>query len=759
MADEPAHRPGAIQRGSIDKAKKMKPFGIFDFAWRRVPLILAVGIPLFILFSLPVPFLASPVYEVGGKLLITPTKIPSIDGRDRESIQGDVGWFSRTLALRFTNPSILRRAIRNVPEENRPNFLQGLGDSDRAVFRLMTRLEVAEVPRTYMIEVNMEGASATGLAEILNAVFDAFIDKLQEEQERQYTSQMSYLKGEREKIRERVETETTGLMDIAGELDSFNFLNEGYNGHFQKQSLLEDLYWTAKGVAMERQATLEQAKSDQEDISQLSVKPFADEEVANFLGINQMEQWTYTQTQALRTTIDGLTEDNTDRKNVENRMAAMLDYLKVYKDKVAKDTLDTLDAKRKYELEEAVIRARNSYTSAEKAADEVKAAMDEAIRESNKISQAMFRASKFSYGVQLYRDRLASINARIDQAALQAKAPLPVLIDQRALPPAKASSTNASKLQMMAFMGAFGVIAGLCLVFDFFDPRIRTRAELGAAIGGLGCEPIGEAMTKGHEDPEFPNILTTQAHSHQAAVIRDIAVRLLAEQRGTGARVIDVVGSHPRSGNTALALLLARALANHGLRILVAELPTEKPALATMVGMESLPSGAWASKTQDPMSAADIVPWVEGTEEDAIRASLNTFLKSTTSGYDFVLLDSQSPLDSDLAHGAMLLSDVALITAKQDVALFGKTRKIVEWAANGGVPAITAVLNFAAPDPMERQAIELLQNVMGLLSKTHSLIHGFGVRFVINPARAIFKKKDKKTKNTKPPEDPGQDTK
>ncbi len=710
----------AIQRGSLEKAKKMKPFGILDFAWRRVPLIVGFGVPAFIVLSVLLRFFVSPVYKVDAKVLITPTKAPSINGRDREIIQGDVGWFSRTLVLRLSNPDILRTALKKVPENERPDFLRGLGDTDRAVFRLMTRIKAEEVARTYMIIISMQGSESKGLAEMLNAVLDTFIEKLQTEQERQYLSQLNYLKNERKKIAERVNSEKESLFTITKELDSNLVLSEGYTGHLDKLRLLQNLYWASEGVALDRRGKFDQAKKDQQEISLLSITPFADAEVATFLGINQMEQWTYVETQGLRKTIDGLTMGNSDRKNVEDRMKSMLEYLKVYKEKVATDTKNTFADKRTYELEADVIRARNAYQGSQATADDLKANLNQAATEASKVSEAIFRAGEFAYGVTQFRTRLSSIDVRIDDAELEAKAPLPVLIDQHALPPDRPASSNASKLQIMAIVVAFGLIAGLCVVFDFFDPRVRTRAELGAAIGGPGCEPVPALLPEGAEDPAFPKIL--EGEGPGVLAIRDFAVRLVLECQTSGARVVDLIGIHPRAGNSALTLTLARALASHGLRVLAAELPTPTPGLAALAGISdpvNLPKNAWASKSPDPLGTADILPWVPGTTEDDVRATLEKFLASARASYDVVLLDSRKLSESDLAHEVALKSDVVVLVAKQDVGRFGDAKHIVEWCAAGGVPAITALLNFSATDPMQIRAQHLLRMLMEFATHLH----------------------------------------
>jgi len=710
--------PGAVQRGSLEMAKKSKPFSIFGFVWRRAPLILGAGIPIFLVLSLFLPLFSSPVYTVDAKVLITPTKAPTIDGRDRELIQGDVGWFARTLVLRLTNPDILRAALRKVPDEKRPKFLRGMGDSDRAVFVLMSRIKSLEIQRTYMIKISLSGSEAAGLAEMLNSVLDTFIEKLQAEQGRQYLSQLNYLKNEREKMADRVSREKESMVGIAKELNSNAFLNEGYSGHLDKLRLVQDLYWSAEGVAVDKKEKLEQARKDREEIQKMSMDPFADAEVSNFLGINQMEQWTYVESQGLRKSIEGLTVDNSDRKNVEERMKSMLEYLKVYKEKVATDTKATFSAKRAYEFDADVIRARTAYEAAQAAADRLQGQLKEAEAEASKVAEAMFRGSEFSYGVTQFRNRLASIDARVDDAELEAKAPLPVLIDQHALAPERPASSNASKLQIFALVVSFGLIGGICVVFDFFDPRIRSREELGAAIGGPGCEPVAALLPGGAEDPAFPALLGGMGPA--ASAIRDFAVRLVVEHQASGARVIDMVGIHGRSGNSAITLTLARALAGHGLRVLAAELPCSSPGLARLADLSGdLPTGAWASKSPDPSSSAQLLPWVAGTAEDDMRSTLEKFLISARSGYDIVLLDSPALKTSDIAHEVALKSDVVVLVAKQDVGRFGDARHIVEWCAAGGVPAITALLNFSQPDPLRARAGQLFHKVMDFGSRFH----------------------------------------
>ncbi len=720
MSEPSPHDRGAIERGTLSNARRSKPFDLLDFLWRRTPLILGLGIPAFLLLNLLTAPFVTPIYKVEGSLLIKQSKEPTIGGRDRETIQGDVGYFQRTLGIRVLDRDVLRAALAKVPEDKRPAFLRGLGDSDRAVFRLMSRIVAKEVERTYLIRVSMDGDSAEGLAEILHAVLQSLIEKLQHEQERQFQSRLDYLRGEREKIAARGEEEKTRILELASMFENRSFLRAAYTADLSKLEIIQKLYWEAEAVAAGKESALKEAQRNQREIVKLSLEPFAQERLADNFGLNQIERWTYEQSQQLRSSIDGLTPDNPDRKYVEARMQSMNDYMARYKESVAKSTISNLVEKRAFDLDSAVINAQSASVAAQESAQQLKAELDRASEEASRVSEGIFKASERTFSLGQLRDRLASINTRIDDTELEAKSPLPVTIDQEPTPPVKPASTNASKLRLASLVLSFGLIAGLCVAFDFLDGRIRTRRDLGAAIGGAGAEPIPATVPEG-EDPAFARILGAEPRSAASVALRDLALRLALERERSAGHVFSILGVHARAGATTIALNVARALSAHGLRVLVAELPTASPGLAAAAG---LPAGAeppspWGNKVRDPESGVDLIPWIPSLPEDRVRATLDSFLKHAATGYDIVLLDLASIAQSDITQQAALKSDAIVLVVRQDVGTFEQVRAAVERIAAGGVPAVTVALNFHRGNPMRVTLLELLATGQRRVSDLH----------------------------------------
>jgi Mrp family chromosome partitioning ATPase len=237
------------------------------------------------------------------------------------------------------------------------------------------------------------------------------------------------------------------------------------------------------------------------------------------------------------------------------------------------------------------------------------------------------------------------------------------------------------------------------MAFDFFDQRIRCREELGAAVGGLGAEPIPSVGNE-EMDPEFSKRQTLRSSNRASGPLRDLALRLILEHERGGAKIVSFVGTHRRTGNTSIALNVARAISSHGFDVLIAELPTPYPGLAAAAELSALktPNSPWGVKVQDPSSAVEIIPWIPGVSKDQVRMTIDSFLSNAAKVYDFVLLDLVALPTSDISRETSVKSDVVVITAAQDIALYGDVRNAVDWIVAGGVPAVTTVLNFTRPD-------------------------------------------------------------
>jgi uncharacterized protein involved in exopolysaccharide biosynthesis len=717
-----------MRLGGVEEAKKTKPFRPVDALWRRLPMIMGVGAPCFLLFLLILAPTISPIYKVTGSILIKQEKQARLNGSDVDSISGDISIYQRTLALRIVDPKILKAALESVSADNRPTFLEKAGNGERAVALLSRHLTATEVDRTYLVNIDLTGNKPKGLANMLNTILRTLLDELQREQKEQYSQRLEYLQSEKTKISNLISEERQRVVDLAAHYKDTSFLRPAYTADLTKLDLLQGKYLEAESEALSKEALYKASQADQEKLSKVSVIPFAEEKAIDNLGISEIESYNYQQAQSLRATVDGLTADNADRKNVEGRIEAMKGFLATFKDNYRNATVKTLAEKQNIELDTEVIKAQHAYEGARAMADTLRDQYKAAKDEVTQTSEGVFEANDVTLNLAQLRDRLSIISARLDDEELQAKSPLPVVLDQEAITPENPTSSNAKKILMLAFFGSFGMVAGVCMAFDFFDQRIRCREELGASVGGLGAEPIPATIHQG-EDPSFTSLKSLRASSRVSGPLRDLALRLILEHERGGAKIISFVGIHRRSGNTSIALNIARAISGHGFDVLLAELPTPHPGLANAAELPprtKVPHSPWGNKEQDPHSAVELIPWTLGTPKDQVRMTLDPFLANATKVYDFVLLDLVALDTTDIARETAVKSDVVVITGAQDVANYGDACRTVNWIVAGGVPAVTTVLNFTKPDTFRLRIFQFFGLIQRSSSQWHTKFRDWG---------------------------------
>ncbi len=256
---------------------------------------------------------------------------------------------SKELVQRLSDPAILKTALDNLPDNQRPRFLKGLGSSDEAIYDLFKHLTPKEIERTYLISVTLESNDAKGSAETLYAVVLSLIQQLEKEQEMQYDSRLQYLKSEWTNTSKRIQDAKNHILDIANHFKNRSLLRADYSSDLGKLGAIQQHYWEAEALSLTKKAELEEAAKDRDELAKISLDAFARDQVANNFGINQIEQWTYGKSQELRASIDGLQPANPDRIYTEERMKLMNDYLTSYKERVSNETIKNLTDKRKFE--------------------------------------------------------------------------------------------------------------------------------------------------------------------------------------------------------------------------------------------------------------------------------------------------------------------------------------------------------------------------------------------------------------------------
>jgi polysaccharide biosynthesis transport protein len=732
---------------SLEKGKKNKPFHLIPFALRRGPLIFLTGLFLCLVLFLVLLPRVSPIYETDAMLLVDPGKEPTLAGRERDTIPGDIGSYTRTQVRRLTGYDVLARAISSLDPDDYPVFLSPEYPEERNVFRLMSRVRVREVPMTYLISLTISAEEPQGLAPALNEIMKAFLEKVQYEQKKQYARRLDYLSLERKKIIARMDEERGELMALADIVGSMSYLQENYGSHFYKQDMLQRLYLEAKGRLSEKRSGYERARADLETIPRLDLQPFADERVADNFGINRIEQWTYEQLQHLRASIDGLTPENPDRVYVEDRMQAMNAFLDSYKERVNTETIIYMVEKQQYELDLELLKARNIYEAARSSAEHLNSLLKEAAEDASDYSWTIFQASEIKFRIDQLRERLTALNNRIDDAEMEVTAPIPMEIDKPAEPPVVPARSNLKVISMMIMALGFGSVFSFVLAFDLLDNRLRDPDEVEAALGEAGPAPIPFMTT----DETFPILfaeISLEGPHHQASLaLRSLAVRLELDRQKFNSSVFALAGLNPECGVTSIALNLAHILQAADHRVLVLECNMLRPGTALME------SGLKTGPGLSELLTADPVAWVEAVQKEPRRgidvmtaglknpgipdrSALLRVLERARRDYDIIILDLAPVLKDEFSFFAAVHSDAALLLGREDRSLYRDLRRSMDMLLAARVPALSAVLNFSRVKRAEKVR-NVMQKEMEFVSRAHRYLH----KAVRQDLFRIFKRK------------------
>lgn len=731
--------------GQLAAGRKSKPFNPVTFVLRRAPLILVLGVSLSVLLMPPLMSRTNPIYQTDAMLLVDPAKETTVAGRDRDPIPGNIGDYTRTLVNRLTGYDVLEEALARLDGANYPAFLGSPEPIERNVFRLMSRIKVREVTRTWLISITISADQPGGLGPVLNMVMEVFIEKIQQEQEYQYARRLEYLRDEQDKLLARLKEERAALAALAEGMAQPAFLHEPNTLHINRQEMAQRFYWEALAQEVAARSHLEVAQTNRQNIVQLDLQPLVDERVTDNQSINRIEHSTYERLQILRASIDGLTPENPDRVYVEERMQAMNEFLDQYKKQVNETTSRTMRDKLIYDLDREVVQAQNAYTAAAGKVRDLRRLLDEAAVKGEEISTAMFQASETLHNMRLLRERLNALNNRIDDAEMEVKAPVRLQINKRAATPGSPSRTNANMLMLVALGLSFGSVFGFVLVFDFLDNRLRDGATMHAALGGAGPDPIANLTDATQaaaetEDSRAARVAAASLEASDQAMVRNIcslAVRLERERSQHGARVVALCGLNPACGVTSLALNLAHILRSGCERVLVLECNLRRPGISRLARLKEQP-GLW-----ELLAAGDATQWRQFIQHESRRridiipvgrpltgparpipdrAVLAAVLDLARPQYDVVLLDCDAALNDELANTAAIQADATLLVAREDVSLYRDLRRTIDRLVEAEIPALSAVLNVARPRRGELLLAQIYRK-MQVISHIHRRLH------------------------------------
>lgn len=679
--------------------KKSKPFDLFGFVKKYTIMIIILGNFGFTLLA-PFALMAiKPYFKATSRLQINPRVLTIIGSGAEGSLQNQYTDYMRTQTMALREHGLLQKAIASLdPEKKDAFFPPGLEDAVCASI-LQNQLYIDFISSSHIIELGLQGPKPEGLAPILNAVMAIYQQSLHTKNTQKNRKRLEYLQNEENELKQKFKGKSRHLKKIVKKTRTSTF-SEAFNLSYRQAEKLQDAFTKVHLQRIDAEIEYQKRLEEKEKISKLTLKPQVEEVVANDWGLDSMQSWTYKKLQELRTGLYGLSEENRDRKNILERMEYMKDYAKKTNDEIRDQAKEILYGKREYTLNKQLIQAQSKLKAFRQSEQDLEKRLQIAQEDAAHFSQLMVDGDDVRSELQHLRDRFFKVQSRISELEVQAKAPSRVSIMSAARKPQSQAGSNAKKLFMVSVGLPFGLITFLLLAFEYSDKRITSARHIVQALGSPPSWPISRAPA----GMPLHLVPTQAAETVTAKALRSLAQRIFKDAQDNESKVFLFNGIDRKSGVTEIVLSLATLLSVFKPRVLLIEMTSQNSNVSSLLQVPDDQPGL-SDYLHGRAGLVDCLYRDDTRNIDAIRArGLGTpvvanlifhhLMHTCKNEYDFIVIDADPIMYSDLTEFVTLYIDVAFLVVQGDRTRYPQLRSSAELFVRAQVPALSSVLNW-----------------------------------------------------------------
>ncbi len=634
---------------------------------------------LIVLAGLPIAWImGKPKFSTTAVIFVSPRFLANLEsGREqelqsnnqyREYVQQNVRTINRfDILLDALKRTGGERSFRVKPPET----------LERAAERLQADLVVEAVPDTYQIAVTLQGDSKEGLAELVNAITQVYLERVKTEEFFASDDRIKALAQDRLRLQQEIEQKQARRIEIAQELGVTGF-SDGFSNPFDRQlTVTKEALAEARRARIQADAALASIDGKQRPEGADAVRAYAADQTSKDPTLTSLLSHLGIRRAQVVASITGLTPDHPGRRAAERELADIDRQRQEASEKLLKSFSDMLLEQRRADAYKSSRVEQN--LSAELA---------------RQTSQAAWFTKNYQEGAQLgleidrARKRFDTIQERIDFLSLEKNAPGFVRLFSVARTPDLPSKGGRKKL--------FGIFLGLALVaalalplaVDLLDPRMHVPQQVEAV---LGFRPISWLMEKREAGPEFA----------REQVLR-LANRFSQERQNNGSRIFAFTSVKAQGGTSTIVTETAHALARLGMPALAVEANAyradpryRKPGARGLTVVLSGHQGIEDAVLEGDAELPARIPVGEiGTERNLPDIQrLVEVLRDAATAYDMVLVDLPPILVSVDAEYIARVADVVVLVVEAESVTRAELVRAASTIERLKVTAVSAVLN------------------------------------------------------------------
>jgi capsular exopolysaccharide synthesis family protein len=683
-------------------AKPIDPVGSILNHLRQV-LIISFGI--LVIGLLGVMLVVKPFYSAEAVIKIEPVIPKVLYGKEEASIMPYYDDFVRTQINLVKSYPVLSRTVQIVQEKGLPWQLPD-ETTGQAVARLAARLDISQLRDTQLFSLTMTSRRKEGLAEIINATVDAYLETIGDEQMNKDASRLSFLKNRKLDIEKELAEKYSVLQKISAQYAVG--ITDEKNIYVYLQAIVDLTQQLVKATSrrIEVESKLKELVHQVEKLKVIDISSDVNDWVEKDNAIRDNRIQLSRKLQDMRLFLSGVNEDHPDRKEYEESLKrlnevqeSMLKRSREVGEKVIRGKLISDQNKKILELE-------TEYAAALKTEEKLRSELTEAEHKATDVNTQMMKASTLRKDIQRLQDSLLSIDERIDQLEVESRSQGRISLMTAARPPDKPSAGKRNKMMIMVVLASLVSGVGYAVARDKLDDRIHSASDIERI---LGFAPTGYILDGDH-DAEFAKnghrVVMDHPFSQLAEQYKTIAFALSMEHKQHQSTIYTCVSMDQRQGTSTFLTNTLVALQGSSQKKMLVDLNIWNPITKTISSHKGL--GLWdvmegactlkeaiVKKSPYPFHILPIGNWKKANKSLFQEFGLDTMVQILRQDYDYIMIDSPPLMLSTDAKFISQLADVAVLVVSAEAVKEKELFRAVSMLDKIGVKVISVVLNRA----------------------------------------------------------------
>ena len=644
-----------------------------------------------------------PFYSADAVIKIEPVVPKVLYGKEEASIMPYYDDFVRTQINQAKSYPVLSRAL-EIYREKGFNWQLPEESTEQAVGRLAVRLNIAQLRDTQLFALTMTSRRKEGLAEIINATVEAYLETIGDEQMNKDASRLSFLRNRKLEIEKELADKYQVLQKISAKYAVG--ITDEKNIYVYLQAIVDLTQTLVKATSrrIQVESKLKELVNQMAKLTVIDITSDVDDWVEKDQAIRDNRIQLSRKLQDMRLFLAGVNENHPDRQEYEENLKrlnevqdSMLERSREVGEKVLRGKLLSDQNKKILELE-------TEYAAALKTEEKLRSELTEAEQKATDVNTQMMKASTLRTAIQRLQDSLLRIDERVDQLEVESRSPGRIALMTVARPPGQPSAGKRSKMMIMVVLVSLVSGIGYAVARDKLDDRIHSVSDIERV---LGFAPTGHILEPEQEPGPIEDpyrVVLDHPYSQLAEHYKAIAFALSIEHDQHQSSIYSCLSLNQEEGTSTFITNALNALKGNPQKKILVDLNVWNPLTPTIVsnngrGLWDVMEGACTLKeaivtdSPFPFHILPIGGWQKANKSLFQEFGLDAMVQILRQDYEFIMVDSPPLMLSTDAKFISQLADVTVLIVTAELVREKELFRAVKTLDKIGVEVISVILN------------------------------------------------------------------